>query len=100
MLRIMRYEITGIDGEVETSLFSAGKDWNRMQSGGNKRDRRVAIVVCQRQGEGDTKTEVLPEVCSKPRSRENRFVRTLGVKVVLATAQSRRAVRLRPVGIA
>ena len=96
----MRYKITGIDGEVETSLFSAGKDWNRMQSGGNKRDRRVTIVVCQRKGEGDTKTEVLPEVRSKPRSRKNRLIRALGVEVVLATTQSRRAVRLRPVGIA
>lgn len=96
----MRYEITSIDGEVETSLFGAGKGWNRMQSGSNKRDRRVAIVVCQRKGEGGTKAEMLPEVCAKPRGRENRLVRTLGVEVVLATAQSRRAVCLRPVSIA
>ncbi len=98
----MRDQVARIEGEVEPGPLGACENGDRLKCRHDQRHGRVATSTAQvsTRSHAQATDVILPEVRAKARDRKHNLLRALRVEVVLAAAESGRAVRLCAVSIA
>lgn len=95
----MGHNIASINREVEPGLLSARQHRDRLKCSCDQRKRGVAVEESVHSNLPILILLCLPEICAKTRRWEGNLPRGRRSKVVLATAQTIRTVRLCPVSV-